>query len=190
MAAALASVVSSMPLSETSATPGIEVANAKVKAWTRAARNGKGKEAPLGTIFGSTWAGETFEIPHGEMYWLSSARSSELEPDWVSGEPTPPEKPKEHDCLKPGPSPRAVAPEPTSVQVGRLVDSGLGLPRRGVLPRGFCSVTHGPTARAPTKRLPHMGDGRGRREQYPTAGSAQGGNPCSTEVSHSSPSGE
>ena len=63
------------------------------------------------------------------------------------------------------------------------------MPRRGVLPRGFCSPTHGPTAGAPTKRLPHMGEGRGRREQYPTAGSAQRGNPCSTEVSHSSPSG-
>ena len=27
------------------------------------------------------------------------------------------------------------------------------------------------------------------REQYPTVGSAQRGNPCSIEVSHSSPSG-
>ena len=34
-----------------------------------------------------------------------------------------------------------------------------------------------------------MGEGRGRREQYPIAGSAQRGNPCSTEVSHSCPSG-
>ena len=34
-----------------------------------------------------------------------------------------------------------------------------------------------------------MGEGRGRREQYHTAGSAQRGNPCSTEASHSSPSG-
>ena len=28
------------------------------------------------------------------------------------------EKPKEYECLKPGPSPRAVAPEPTSVDRG------------------------------------------------------------------------
>ena len=54
VAAALASVVSSMPPSETSPTPGIEVANAKVKAWRRAARKGKGKEASLGTMFGAT----------------------------------------------------------------------------------------------------------------------------------------
>ena len=118
VAAALASVVSSMPPSETTPTPGIEVANAKVKAWRRAARKGKGKDAPLGTMFGATWGEETFEIPHGEIDWSSSAQSSELEPDWVSGEPTPPEEPKEHECLKPGPSPRAVAPEPTCVDPG------------------------------------------------------------------------
>ena len=73
MAAALASVVSSMPPSETSPTPGIEVANTKVKASREAARKGKGKEAPLGMIFGATWAEETFEIPHGEMDWSSLA---------------------------------------------------------------------------------------------------------------------
>ena len=33
----------------------------------------------------------------------------------MSGELTPPEKPKEHECLKPGRSPRAVAPEPACV---------------------------------------------------------------------------
>ena len=86
---ALASVVSSILPSKTSPTPGIEVANAKVKAWRRVARKGKEKEAPSGTMFGATWAEETFEIPHGEMDWSSSAQSSE----WVSGEPTPPEKP-------------------------------------------------------------------------------------------------
>ena len=118
VAAPLASVVSSMPPSETSHTPGIEVANAKVKAWRRAARKGKGKEAPFGTIFGAPWCEETFEIPHSEMDWSSSAQSSEWEPDWLSGEPTPPEKPKEHKCLKPGSNPRAVAPEPTSVDRG------------------------------------------------------------------------
>ena len=113
MAAALASIVSSMPTSETTPTPGIEVANAKVKSWRAAARKGKGKDAPLGTMFGATGGEETFEIPHGEMDWSASAQSSEWEPDGVSEEPTPPEEPKEHECLKPGPNPRAVAPEPT-----------------------------------------------------------------------------
>ena len=75
--AALASVVSSMPPSETTATPGIEVANAKVKAWRRATRNRKGKDAPLGTMFRATWGEETFGIRHGEIDWLSSAQSSE-----------------------------------------------------------------------------------------------------------------
>ena len=87
VAATLASVVSSMPSSETSPTPGIEVANAKVKAWRIAARKEKGKEAPLGTMFGATWPEETFEIPHGEMDSSSSAQSCEWEPDWVCREP-------------------------------------------------------------------------------------------------------
>ena len=130
VAAALASVVSSMPPSETSPTPGIEVANARVQAWRRAARKGKGKEVTLGIILGATWAAEMFEIPHGEMDWSSSAQSSEWEPDCVSGEPTPPEKPKEHEWLKPGSSPGAVAPEPTSVDRGlppRMAAPKLGL---------------------------------------------------------------
>ena len=54
VAAVLASVVSSMPPSETTPTPGIEVANTEVKAWRRAGRRGKGKDAPLGTMFGAT----------------------------------------------------------------------------------------------------------------------------------------
>ena len=107
-----------MPPSETTRTPGIEVANAKVKAWRRAARKGKGKDAPLGTMFGATWGEETLGIPHGEMDWSSWAQSSEWEPDWVSEDSTPPEEPKEHECLKPGPSPRAVATEPTCVDRG------------------------------------------------------------------------
>ena len=118
VAAALASIDSLMPPSETSPTPGIEVANAKVKPWIRAARKEKENDAPLGTMFGATWGEETFEIPHGEMDWTVSAQSSEWEPDWVSEEPTPPEKPKEHECMKPGPSTRAVAPEPTCVDQG------------------------------------------------------------------------
>ena len=72
-AAALASAVSSMSPSETSPTPGSQVTNAKVKAWRRAARKGKGKEAPLGMMFGATWAEETFEIPQGEINLMSSA---------------------------------------------------------------------------------------------------------------------
>ena len=67
--------------------------------------------------------------------------------------------------------------------------SGLGLPPKGVLSRGFGTPNHGPTSRAPTKRLPHVGEGLGHREQYPPLGPAQRGNPCSTEVSHSSPLG-
>ena len=81
-------------------------------------------------MFEATWAEATLEIPHGEMDWSSSAQSSEWQPDWVSGEPTPPEKPKEYECLKPGPSPRAVAPVPTSVDRGlppRMVAPKLGL---------------------------------------------------------------
>ena len=45
----------------------------------------------------------------------------------MSGEPAPPEKPKEYECLKPGPSSRAVASEPTSVD--------RGLPRRMAAPK-------------------------------------------------------
>ena len=81
-------------------------------------------------MFGATWAEETFEIPHGKMDWSSSAQSSEREPDPVSREPTPPVKPREHECLKPGPSPRAVAPEPRSVDRGlppRMAAPKLGL---------------------------------------------------------------
>ena len=109
--AALASIVSSLPASATTPTPGVEVANAKVKAWRRAARKGKGKDAALGTIFGATWGKETLQIPEGETDWSVSAQSSEWEPDWVSEELTPPE----HECLNPGPSPRLVAPKPTCV---------------------------------------------------------------------------
>ena len=64
------------------------------------------------------------------MDWSSSAQSSAWEPNWVSREPTPPEKPKEYECLKPGPSPRAVAPEPTSMDRGlppRMAAPKLGL---------------------------------------------------------------
>ena len=76
------------------------------------------------------WAEKTFELPHGEMDWSSSAQSSEWQPDWVSGEPTPPEKLKEHDCLKPGPSYRAVASKPTSVDGG--LPSGMAASKLGL----------------------------------------------------------
>ena len=78
----------------------------------------------------ATWAQETFEIPHGKMHWPSSAQSSEWEPDWVSGESTPPETPKEHECLKPGPSPRVVAAEATSVD--RRLPPQMAAPKLGV----------------------------------------------------------
>ena len=116
--AALASIVSSIPPSEATPTPRVAVTNAKVKAWRRAARKGKEKDAPLGTMFEATWGEETFEIRHGEMDWSASAQSSEWEPDWVSQEPPPPEEPKQRECLKLGPSPRLVAPEPTCVDRG------------------------------------------------------------------------
>ena len=142
VAAALAYVVSSMPPSETTPNPGIEVANAKVKGWRKAARKGKGKDAPLGTMLGATWGEETFQIPHGEMEWSLSSQSSQWEPDWVSREPTPPEEPKEHECLKPGPTFRAVSPEPTCVDRGlrpRMAAPKLGLEDRdlGVLSAAF-----------------------------------------------------
>ena len=130
VAAALASIVSSRLPSETAPTPGIEVANAKVKAWRRAARKGKGKDAPLGTMFGATWGEETFEIPDGEMDWSASAQSSEWDSDWVSEEATPPKEPKEHECLKSGPSPGAVAAKPTCMDHGlppRMAAPNLGL---------------------------------------------------------------
>ena len=119
-----------MPPSETTPTPAIEVANANVKAWRRAARKGKGKDTPLGTMFGATWGEDTFEIPHGEMYGLAPAQSSEWEPDLVSEEPRPAEEPKEHECLKPGPSPSAVAPEPTCVD--RSLPPRMATPKLGL----------------------------------------------------------
>ena len=55
LAAALASVVSSLPPSKRTPFPGFEemtkVAYAKIKAWRRAERKGKGRDAALGPIF-------------------------------------------------------------------------------------------------------------------------------------------
>ena len=91
---------------------------------------GKGKDEPLGTIFRATGGEETFEIPPGKMDWSASAQPSEWEPDWVFEETTPLEEPKQHEYLKPGPSPRAVAPQPTCVDRGlppRMAAPKLGL---------------------------------------------------------------
>ena len=77
VAPALASVVASLPLSETTLVPAFQkmtqVANAKVKAWRRAAKKRKGKEATLGPMFGATWGNETFETPYSEMDASASA---------------------------------------------------------------------------------------------------------------------
>ena len=129
VAAALASVVSSLPPSESSTTPDVEemakVANTKVKAWRRAARKGKGKEtAMMGCMFGTT-RGEEFEIPSGECAASASAHSSEWEPDWISREPTPT---KERICMEREPSP--CAPEAVCVERGSppwMTASELGL---------------------------------------------------------------
>ena len=81
VAAALASIVSSLPPSETTPIPAVEVGNAKVKAWERVAMNGKGKDAALRMMFGATWGDEMFQIPYGEMDWLTSSQSSGWEPE-------------------------------------------------------------------------------------------------------------
>ena len=81
----LASVVSSLSPSETTPVPGFEemtkVPNAMVKAWRRAARKGKGKDAALRLMFGATWGDAKLEIPCGELDVSASAHSSEWEPD-------------------------------------------------------------------------------------------------------------
>ena len=94
LAAALVSVVSSLPPSEPTPIPGVEVANAKVKAWRRAAMKENGKDAALGAMFGATWGDKTFEILYGERDWPVSAQLSEWEPDWVSKERTPSKEPR------------------------------------------------------------------------------------------------
>ena len=71
MAAALATVVSSLLASETTPIPVFQemtkVANAKVTAWRRAARKEKGKDAALGPMFGTTWGDKTLGIPYGKL---------------------------------------------------------------------------------------------------------------------------
>ena len=64
---------------------------------------------------------------------------------------------------------------------------GLGLLPKRVLSSGFGSPTQGSPSRAPDEVALHVVEGLGRCEQYPPLGSAQGGEPCSTKVSHPSP---
>ena len=80
VAAALASVVSSFPPSETMPIPGFEEmtkgAYAKVKAWRTAARKGKGKDAALEPMFGATWGEETFVIRYRKFDASASTHPS------------------------------------------------------------------------------------------------------------------
>ena len=89
MAAALLSVVSSLSPSEAAPVPaskaakesqGAMVANAKVKAWRRAGRKEKERDAAEAyPMFGNTW-GERFEVPYGEISTSASNDFSEWEP--------------------------------------------------------------------------------------------------------------
>ena len=130
MAAALLSVVSSLPPSEDAPDPEAhaameKVATAKVKAWRKAGKQEKEKE-PMKAypMFGTTW-GEGFEEPYGEISATRSNDSSECEVDWISREPTPslPSRPRP-------PSPRGVCPEP--VRVERGLPSRMAAPKLGL----------------------------------------------------------
>ena len=86
MAAALLSVVSSLPPSEDAPDPEAQaamekVATAKVKAWRKAGKQEEEKEQMKAyPIFGTTW-GEGFEAPYGETSATTSNDSSEWEVD-------------------------------------------------------------------------------------------------------------
>ena len=100
MAAALLSVVSSLPPSEDAPDPDSlaakeaqavmeKVTTAKVKAWRKAGRKEQGKEPMKAyAMFGTRW-GEGFEAPYGEISATTFNGSSEWEEDWISREPTP-----------------------------------------------------------------------------------------------------
>ena len=82
VAAALGSVVSSLPpLQTVPITAFEEMANAEAKAGRKAVRKGKGKEAAMGPMFGTTGGDDTFEIPYGKCGASASRRSSAWEPD-------------------------------------------------------------------------------------------------------------
>ena len=136
MAAALLSVVSSLPPSEDAPDPDSfaakeaqaameKVATAKVKACRKAGKKEKEKE-PIKAypMFGTTW-GEGFEAPYGEISATTSNDSSEWEEDWISREPTPslPSRPRP-------PSPRGVCPEPVCVERG--LPSRMAAPKLGL----------------------------------------------------------
>ena len=130
MAAALLSVVSSLPPSEDAPDPDSraameKVATAKLKAWRKAGEEEKEKE-PMKAypMFGTTW-GEGFEAPYGEISATTSNDSSEWEEDWISREPSLslPSRPRPL-------SPRGVCPEPVRVERGlpaRMAAPKLGL---------------------------------------------------------------
>ena len=118
MAAAVLSVVSSLPPSEDAPDPEAQaamekVATTKVKAWRKAGKQEKEKE-PMKAypMFGTTWD-EGFEAPYGGISATASNDSSEWGADWISREPTPslPSRPRP-------PSPRGVCPEPVRVEKG------------------------------------------------------------------------
>ena len=136
MAAALLSVVSSLPPSEDAPDPDSlaakepqdameKITTAKVKAWRKAGRKEKEKE-PMKAypMFGTPW-GEGFEASYGEISATTSNDSSEWEEDWISREPTPslPSRPRP-------PSPRWVCPEP--VRVERALPSHMAAPKLGL----------------------------------------------------------
>ena len=136
MAAALLSVVSSLPPSEDAPDPDSlaakevqaameNVTTAKVKAWRKAGRKEQEKE-PMKAypMFGTTW-GEGFEAPYGKISATTSNDSSEWEEDCISREPTPslPSRPRP-------PLPRGVCPEP--VRVERGLPSRMAAPKLGL----------------------------------------------------------
>ena len=136
MAAALLSVVSSLPPSEDAPDPDSSAAKeaqaamervttAKVKAWRKAGRKEKEKE-PMKAypMFGTTW-GEGFEAPYGEISATTSNDSSEWEEDWIARESTPslPSRPRP-------PSPPGMCPEP--VRVERGLPSRMAAPKLGL----------------------------------------------------------
>ena len=130
MAAALLSVVSSLPLSEDAPDPDSQaaiekVASAKVKPRRRAGKKEKEKQ-PMKAypMFGTTW-GEGFEAPFGEISARTSNDSSEWDEDWISREPTPslPSRPRP-------PSPHGVCIEP--VRVERGLPSRMAAPKLGL----------------------------------------------------------
>ena len=130
MAAALLSVVSSLPPSEDAPDPEVQaaiekVATAKVKAWREAGKQEREKEPMKAYPMFVTTCGEGFEAPYGEISATTSNDSSEREVDWISREPTPslPSRPRP-------PSPRGVCPEP--VRVERGLPSRMAAPKLGL----------------------------------------------------------